>query len=59
GSFGWSGQAVGQITEELKNMGLTIAHEGYRVKYIPDPEELDAARALGAQLGREYVEAKG
>jgi len=55
GSFGWSGQAVGLITEELKNMGLTIAHEGYRVKYIPDPEEMDAARALGAQLAREYV----
>jgi len=55
GSFGWSGQAVGLITEELKNMGLTIAHEGYRVKYSPDPAEWDAARALGAQLAREYV----
>jgi len=55
GSFGWSGQAVGQITEELKNMGLTIAHEGYRVKYIPDPAEMDAARTLGAQLAREHV----
>jgi len=56
GSFGWSGQAVGQITDELKNMGLTIAHEGLRVKYIPDPEELDTARALGERLGRDYVE---
>jgi flavorubredoxin len=44
GSFGWSGQAVGLITEELKNMGLTIAHEGFRVKYIPDPAELKEAR---------------
>ncbi len=55
GSFGWSGQAVGQITEELKNMGLKIAHEGLRVKYIPDPAEMDGARALGERLGREQV----
>ncbi len=55
GSYGWSGQAVGLITEELKAMGLHIAHEGYRLKYIPDPEELNEVRALGAQLAREYV----
>jgi flavorubredoxin len=55
GSFGWSGQAVGLITEELKAMGLTIAHEGFRVKYIPDPAELDQARALGEKLAREHL----
>ncbi len=55
GSYGWSGQAVGIITEELKSMGLTIAHEGYRIKYIPDPEELTEARALGAQLAQEHL----
>jgi flavorubredoxin len=55
GSYGWSGQAVGIITEELKNMGLTIAHEGFRVKYIPDPEELQQARALGEKLAREHL----
>jgi len=55
GSYGWSGQAVGLISEELKAMGLTLAHEGYRVKYIPDPEELAAARALGAKLAREHL----
>jgi flavorubredoxin len=55
GSYGWSGQAVGLITEELKAMGLTLAHEGFRVKYIPDPEELDQARALGEKLAREHL----
>jgi flavorubredoxin len=55
GSYGWSGQAVGIITEELKNLGLTIAHEGFRVKYIPDPEELQQARALGEKLAREHL----
>ena len=47
GSFGWSGQAVGLITKELEAMKLKVVHEGFRVKYIPDPEELAAARALG------------
>lgn len=56
GSYGWSGQAVGLLTEELKAMGLTIAHEGFKVKYIPDPEELDAARALGAKLAEEHLQ---
>jgi len=56
GSYGWSGQAVGLITEELKAMGLTIAHEGFRVKYIPDPEELAEARALGEKLAREHLQ---
>jgi flavorubredoxin len=55
GSYGWSGQAVGLITEELKNLGLTIAHEGFRVKYIPDPSELLQARALGEKLAREHL----
>ena len=56
GSYGWSGQAVGLITEELKAMGLTIAHEGFRVKYIPDQEELAEARALGEKLAREHLQ---
>ena len=55
GSFGWSGQAAGIITEELKAMGLTIAHEGYRLKYIPDPAEMNEVRALGAKLAQEHL----
>ena len=55
GSFGWSGQAVGIITEELKAMGLNIVHDGFRLKYIPDPEELAEIRALGERLAREHL----
>jgi flavorubredoxin len=55
GSFGWSGQAVGLINQEIEAMKLKLAHEGFKVKYIPDPEELTAARALGAQLARDHL----
>jgi flavorubredoxin len=55
GSYGWSGQAVGLINQELTAMKMKLAHEGFQVKYIPDPEELAAARALGTQLARENL----
>ena len=55
GSFGWSGQAVGIITEELKAMGINVPHDGLNIKYIPDPEELNQARALAEKLAREHL----
>lgn len=55
GSFGWSGQAVGLINQELAAMQLRLVHDGFQVKYIPDPEELDAARALATKLAREHL----
>ncbi len=56
GSFGWSGEAVKLINQELEAMKLKLAHEGFKVKYIPDPEELAAARQLGEQLAGENLE---
>jgi flavorubredoxin len=56
GSFGWSGQAVGLINQELTAMKMKVVHEGFQVKYIPDPEELAAARALGERLARENLQ---
>ena len=55
GSFGWSGQAVGLINQELEAMKLKVVHEGFQVKYVPDPQELAAARALGEKLARENL----
>jgi flavorubredoxin len=55
GSFGWSGQAVGLINQEIQAMKLKVVHDGFKVKYIPDPEELAAARALGEKLARENL----
>jgi len=56
GSFGWSGQAVGLINQELEAMKMKVVHEGFQVKYIPDPQELAAARALGERLAREHLQ---
>jgi flavorubredoxin len=58
GSFGWSGEAVKLINQELEAMKLKVVHEGLRCKYIPDPKELNAARALGEKLARENLGGK-
>ncbi len=55
GSYGWSGQAVGLINKELEAMQLRLVHEGYQVKYIPDPQELAAGRTLGTTLAKEHL----
>ncbi|MCL6620688.1 MAG: FprA family A-type flavoprotein [Syntrophobacterales bacterium] len=55
GSYGWSGQAVGLINQELEAMQLKPVHEGLQVRYIPDPDELAQARELGARLAREHL----
>jgi len=55
GSFGWSGEAVRLITQELEAMKLKLVHEGFKVKYIPDPAELAAARSLGEKLAKENL----
>ena len=59
GSFGWSGEAVKYINQELEAMKLKVVHEGIRIKYIPDHDELTAARKLGKQLARENLPPKG
>ncbi len=51
GSYGWGGQAVGQIEEEMKEMGWETPLGNIRMKYIPDPEELDEVRLKGKELG--------
>ncbi|MHB8837170.1 MAG: FprA family A-type flavoprotein [Candidatus Methylomirabilia bacterium] len=52
GSYGWSGEAVGQVKEYLEAMKVELAHEGLRQKFVPD------AKCLGecADLGRATAE---
>lgn len=40
GSFGWGGQSIGQIEEELVKCGFDICLEKIRVPYIPTKEQL-------------------
>jgi len=53
GSYGWSGEAIGHILDELAGMKIRIVGEGLKVKYVPDAGALDRCRSLGMQVAEE------
>ncbi len=50
GSYGWSGEAVGQIEEALRGMQIALAGEGPKVKYVPDENALYQCAEFGRQV---------
>lgn len=48
GSYGWSGEAVGQVMEVLAEMKIDIVGEGLKVKYVPDESALAQCFSLGS-----------
>ncbi len=55
GSYGWSGESVGQIEELLEGMKVEIAGEAQRIKYVPDGEALEACRKLGVAIAEKLA----
>jgi len=53
GSFGWSGEAVGQMEEALQAMNVGLVAEGLKVQYVPDDEALARCADFGRQVARE------
>ncbi|HNU70477.1 MAG TPA: flavodoxin domain-containing protein [Thermodesulfobacteriota bacterium] len=52
GSYGWSGEAVKQINEQLKDMKFELGDDGLRVVYVPDSAAMESCRELGRKIGR-------
>ena len=50
GTYGWSGESVKIINEELTKAGLEVVHDGYRTMWNPDTESLAAAKQMGMDL---------
>ncbi len=50
GSYGWSGEAVKQITEKLKQAGLTVDSEGIRATWTPDEEITKQCISFGKEF---------
>jgi len=50
GSYGWSGEAVKQLTEGLNKAGFRIVDEGHRALWVPDEAERAACAAYGAKF---------
>ena len=47
GSYGWSGESVGEIEGIMKDMKINLLSEGLKVKYVPDREALEKCFDLG------------
>ncbi|MEA4968974.1 MAG: anaerobic nitric oxide reductase flavorubredoxin [Candidatus Pelethousia sp.] len=52
GSYGWSGEAVKQLTAALTDCGFSIVDEGQRLLWVPDEAGLADCRAYGARFAR-------
>jgi flavorubredoxin len=52
GSYGWSGEAVKQISEHLKNAGFEMVGDGLRTLWVPDDMALGACAAYGEAFAK-------
>jgi flavorubredoxin len=52
GSYGWSGESVKLITEDLEEAGFEVVDEGCRVLWMPDADALDVCRDFGRRFGQ-------
>lgn len=50
GSYGWGGQAVGEVEKVLRELNWQIPVSGVNLLYVPDDEELDGVKEQGSQL---------
>jgi flavorubredoxin len=55
GSFGWSGEAVKLINQELENMKVELIHPGLKVQYVPDKDQIQDCREFGRNIGQEVI----
>jgi anaerobic nitric oxide reductase flavorubredoxin len=53
GSYGWGGEAIQQVSNEMKAAGIGILEEGIGVVYVPGEQDLESC----VQLGRRLAEA--
>ncbi|UCF07172.1 MAG: FprA family A-type flavoprotein [Thermoplasmata archaeon] len=52
GSYGWGGQAAGEIEKVMKDLGWEIPMECVKIKYIPDDDELEQMKGIGSHLAK-------
>lgn len=52
GSYGWSGEAVPNLTARLKGLKNEVFGEGFRTVFVPSDDDLAAAEALGAEFAK-------
>ena len=52
GSYGWGGQAVGEIEHILKDLKWELPIDSVNINYVPDDKELQNVKNIGNKLGK-------
>lgn len=55
GSYGWSGEAVKQITAILHSAKVDIVADGMRVKHVPTSQDIAGCVEFGRGIAREII----
>jgi flavorubredoxin len=56
GSYGWSGEAVKLINQDLEEMKFQIVDPGLKIQYVPDKKGLEACQALGKKVAQAFAQ---
>jgi flavorubredoxin len=56
GSYGWSGEATGQIEAMLREMGVELVAPALKVKFVPDAAALGQCREFGTLVAAKLKE---
>ncbi|MHB8994688.1 MAG: FprA family A-type flavoprotein [Armatimonadota bacterium] len=51
GSYGWSGESIGQVASTLEDMKVELVGEPLKVQYVPSETELSQCFEIGRQIG--------
>ena len=52
GSYGWSGESVKLIKQELEAMNFAVVDPGVKIQYVPGAEALNECYAYGQTIGK-------
>jgi flavorubredoxin len=59
GSYGWSGEACGQVEAALKEMGVELVLPALKLKFVPDSAALVQCREFGQAVAQKLREHSG
>ena len=52
GSYGWSGEAVKNLSARLKDLKVNLFEKDFRVVFVPTEQDLEAAKAFGKEFAQ-------
>ncbi|HMA67308.1 MAG TPA: flavodoxin domain-containing protein [Desulfosalsimonadaceae bacterium] len=55
GSYGWSGESVKLLQEELAAMKFDVMEEGMKIQYVPQAEDLEKCREYGKTIAQKVL----